>query len=197
MRTKVLVLIVALAAYGRTAPAELNMDWAYHSGGGADSRATENVPGQGFTFLGNGTNDIKDADPVTLYVLTANRFANGAEEQVFARWWNGKEEKWVMGSWVTNVYLGSGDTDAGRFHGQPADKSAMCDVWKIVISPDITLPGDNYYTIQLKGWTTNGTPSEAFLLRDPSPKGKQNNIGQAYTTEGDYVSHDWSLKIGQ
>ena len=173
--------------------AELNMDWAYHNAAGSD-RAQEFVPGQGFPFLGNSKVSIPDAEPVTLYVTTANQFAGDADEQVLVRWWNGKEEKWIMGSWVTNVWLGSGDNDAGRFHGQPMDQSVMLDVWKFEIGADVTLPGENFYVIQLKGWKEGSPPQQAYLLKNPSADSKVNNLGQTWTA-GDYFQHDWSVTI--
>ncbi len=173
--------------------AELNMDWAYHNVATSD-RTQEFVPGQGFSFLGNAKVSIPDADAVTLYITTANQFAGDAEEQVFVRWWNGKEEKWIMGNWVTNVWLGSGESDAGRFHGQPMDQSVMLDVWKFEVGADVTLPGENFYVFQLKGWTEGSEPAQAYLLKDAGADSKPNNLGQIWTA-GDYFKHDWSVTI--
>ena len=173
--------------------AELNMDWAYHNVATSD-RTQEFAPGQGFTFLGNGKVSIPDADPVILYITTANQFAGDADEQVFVRWWNGKEEKWIMGSWITNVWVGTGESDAGRFHGQPMDQSVMLDVWKFEIGADVTLPGENYYVIQLKGWVEGSEPAQAYLLKDGGADSKVNNLGQVWTA-GDYFQHDWSVTI--
>jgi hypothetical protein len=167
--------------------AELNMDWAYHNAAGSD-RAQEFVPGQGFTFLQNSKVSIPDADPVVLYVTTANQFAGDADEQTFVRWWNGKEEKWIMGSWVTNVWLGSGENDAGRFHGQPMDQSVMLDVWKFEVGADVTLPGENFYVFQLKGWKEGSEAAQAYLLKDAGADSKANNLGQVWTA-GDYFQH--------
>jgi hypothetical protein len=185
------------AALLASAPAfaEINTEWAYHDDNdGTDDRAGEGVPGQAVMFLGNAKVSIPDAEPVTLYVLTVNQFAGDADEQVFARWWNGKEEKWIMGSWMTNVYVGTGDNDAGRFHGLPNDQSVMCDIWKIEVSPDLTLPGENFYVIQLKGWANDASTGEAYLLRDSADGSKNNNVGQSVTT-GSYFGHDWSVTI--
>ena len=173
--------------------AELNMDWAYHNVVTSD-RTQEFVPGQGFSFLGNAKVSIPDAEAVTLYITTANQFAGDADEQVFVRWWNGKEEKWIMGNWVTNVWLGSGENDAGRFHGQPMDQSVMLDVWKFEIGADVTLPGENFYVIQLKGWKEGSEPAQACLLKDSGTDSKVNNIGQIWTS-GDYFQRDWSVTI--
>ena len=173
--------------------AELNLDWAYHNVATSD-RTQEFVPGQGFSFLGNSKVSIPDAEPVTLYVTTANQFAGDADEQVFVRWWNGKEEKWIMGNWVTNVWLGSGENDAGRFHGVPMDQSVMLDVWKFEIGADATLPGENFYVVQLKGWAEGGEPAQAYLIKDAGTDSKVNNLGQIWTP-GDYFQHDWSVTI--
>ena len=169
------------------------LDWAYHNIAGAD-RTQEFVHGQGFCFLQNSKVSIPDADPVVLYVTTANQFAGDADEQVFVRWWNGKEEKWIMGSWVTNVWLGSGENDAGRFHGQPMDQSVMLDVWKFEVGADVTLPGENFYVFQLKGWKEGSEPAQAYLLKDAGTDSKANNLGQVWTA-GDYFKHDWSVTI--
>ena len=189
------LVLTGLLALGRAYGAELNMDWAYHDDNdGVDDRASEGVPGQAYTFLGNGKLEIPDADPVTIYVLTANQFAGDADEQVMLRWWNGKEEKWISGGWVTNVFLGSGENDAGRFHGLPNDGSVMADIWKVEVSPDITLPGTNYYVIQLKGVAEGQPPMEAYLLRDAGKESKDNNVKQSWTS-GSYFEHDWSVTI--
>lgn len=188
LRRMGLVLIIASVCR-----AELNMDWAYHNGTAAD-RAKEFVPGQGFTFLGNAKDSIPDSEPVVIYVTTANQFAGDADEQIYLRWWNGKKEEWFMGTWVTNIHLGSGETDSGRFHGQPVDKSAMLDVWKFEIGADVTLPGDNFYVIQLKGWKEGVGPTQSYLLKDASTNSVVNNLGQIWTL-GEYFGHDWSITI--
>jgi hypothetical protein len=189
------ILSAALFLLGRVYAADLNMEWAYHDDNdGTDDRAAEGVPGQSFTFLGNGGIEIPDADPVTLYLLTANQFAGDADEQVFVRWWNGTEEKWLQGGWVTNVYLGSGENDAGRFHGLPMDQTVMLDVWKVEVPADVTLPGVNYYVIQLKGGAEGEAAAERYLLRDAGGESQDNNVKQAWTA-GSYTEHDWSVTI--
>jgi hypothetical protein len=168
-------------------------DWAYHDDNdGTDDRAGEGVPGQSFSFLGNGGIEIPDGDAVTLYVLTVNQFAGEADEQVFVRWWNGTEEKWIMGGWATNVVLGSGENDAGRFHGLPNDAPVMLDVWKLEIPADVTMPGENFYVIQLKGFTEAGS-TEKYLLRDSADGAANNNLNQSVGTN--FFSHDWSVTI--
>jgi hypothetical protein len=196
MHRRSVVLAMGLLLCARAYGVEVNMDWAYHDDNdGVDDRATENVPGQGFTFLGNGKVEIPDGEPITLYVLTANQFAGDADEQVFVRWWNGKEEKWITGGWVTNVFLGAGEKDSGRFHGLPNDQSVMADVWKVDVAADVTIPGTNYYVIQFKGVGQDGT-KETYLTRDSvGENGKVNNINQAWTPAADYFGHDWNVTI--
>lgn len=189
-----LVLGVVALACASTVFAGLNTDWAYHDDNdGTDDRATEYVPAKDMPFIGNGKVSVPNDQVVTLYVLTANQFAGDLEEQVFVRWWNGEQEHWIMGSWVDNVYLGTGETDAGRFHGLPMDAPVMLDLWKFEIGADITKPGENFYVIQLKGWSEGGT-QEVYLLRDASDESSNNNVGQA-NTSGSYFGHDWSVKI--
>lgn len=189
-----IALLFCLLACGSMVYAGLNTDWAYHDDNdGEDDRTTEYVPGKDFSFLGNGSTTIKNNEPVVLYILTANRFAGEADSQVLVRWWNGEAEHWIMGSWVDNVYLGTGDADAGRFHGLPMDAPVMLDIWKIEISPDITRPGDNFYAIQLKGWS-EGSEEIAYLLRDASDDSWNNNLRQALSNSG-FFGHDWVVKI--
>ena len=54
------LLIVLLAA--ATANAEIQTDWAYHAVG-SSGRLSELVPGETFTFLANGSDQIPDGDP--------------------------------------------------------------------------------------------------------------------------------------
>jgi hypothetical protein len=196
MQWKSLFLLAGLILAAQAFAADLNVDWAYHDDAdGRDDRAIEKVPDQTFCFLGNGSTNIADADTVTLYVLTANQFAGDADEQVFVRWWNGSEENWIMGGWVTNLNLGTGDNTVGPFHNQPEGWSVMVDLWKIEISPDTTRPGPNYYVIQLKGWKDNAA-TEYYLLRDSSgEQGRENNINQAWSEAPEYSGHDWSVNI--
>ncbi len=195
MRKTLVGILFGVAWTAAVCAEDLNTKWAYHNDGIMD-RAQENVPGQSFAFLGNGSATIKDSEPITLYVLTANNFAGDRDEQVFARWWNGSAEHWIMGSWMTNVYIGFGDGTVGQFKGQPEQVADMVDVWKIEVSPDVTLPGDNYYVIQMKGWREGETPSEVFLLRTESADNpNKNNLGQPWTGKGDYFEHDWSVQI--
>jgi hypothetical protein len=187
---------LALAASSHAA--DLTTDWAYHDGNdGTDNRVTENIPGEGYAFIGNGTLSVGNDDPVTLYVLTSNNFAGDKDEQIFVRWWNGESENWVMGGWEKNIYLGkNGETDNGVFHGQPSEGGVMLDLWKIVIPPEMTRPGENFYVIQLKGFQEGSEPTQVYLLRDGADGSSNNNLGQAWTS-GDYFGHDWSVTISE
>ena len=193
---KRLVLLAAiLFAASRLMAASINVDFAYHDDGdGTDDRATEKAPGTTLTFLGNGKTEIPDGDPVTLYVMTAQQFAGDADEQVFARWWNGQEEQWIMGSWVTNLVLRASEDGVGSFHGQPFDGEVTVDLWKIEVGAELTMPGENFYVIQLKGWAEAGS-AETYLTRDMGESSSgENNVNQDWTT-GPYFNHDWSVKI--
>jgi len=177
--------------------AEMNMEWAYHDDAdGIDHRVTERVPGQDHPFLANGTAVIDDGQEITLYLLTANQFAGDAEEQVFLRWWNGAEEHWVAGEWVRNIRLGEGEEAVGPFHGYPQWGQETIDLWKVTVSAELTRPGDNYYTIQLKAWSEEDS-SERYLLREMEGEfGSKNKLGQAWTAapEG-YFGRDWMVTI--
>lgn len=193
MRVMVSLLTLALLA-GPALAGTLNLENAYHSATATnDLRVSEKVPGEAFAFLGNGRTDIPDGDDVTLYVLTANNFADDADEQVFVRWWNGQEEHWIMGSWEKNIFLGTGEKAVGPFRGSPMDGEMMVDLWKIVVPADKTLPGDNYYVIQIKGWSADES-TEYYLLRDMG-SGGENNMGQAWVATPDYAEHDWKVTI--
>ena len=196
MHKRMAILLSAVLAL--SARAELATDWAYHDGNdGNDNRTTEMVPGESFAFIGNGAAAIGNNDPVTIYILTPNNFAGDLEEQVFVRWWNGDTEHWISGQWEKNVMLGkNGEVDNGTFHGLPLEGSVMLDLWKVVISPDLTRPGENFYVIQLKGWKEGEEPRQVYLLRDSAEGSSNNNLSQAWTA-GDYFGHDWSLKISE
>lgn len=196
MKTFKLVLLFLATISVQAFAGDLNVEWAYHDDAdGTDDRTSEKVPGQTFAFLGNGSTNISDADTVTLYVITANQFAGEADEQVFVRWWNGSEENWVAGSWVSNLQIGAGENGLGLFHDQPVEGQVMADLWKIEISPEITQPGVNYYVIQIKGWKDE-TATEYYLLRDSAAENTGlNNLNQSWTSTGEYAGHDWSVTI--
>jgi len=185
---------VALAA-GPALPADISVTWAYHDDADdIDDRCGENIPGERFTFLDSELTVVPDDQPVTIYVLTDRDFAGEREEQVFVRWWNGREEHWIMGSWVKNITLGPG-TVAGTFHGLPGEGTLVVDLWKVVIPAEVTLPGENYYVIQLKGWSDD--PRVVYLLRDAPAEGHGalNPLGQYTTPEPEYVGHDWVVTV--
>ena len=196
MKTFKLALLTLATISVQAFAGDLNVEWAYHDDAdGTDDRTSEKVPGQTFAFLGNGSTNISDAAPVTLYVITANQFAGEADEQVFVRWWNGTAENWVAGSWVSNLQIGAGENGLGLFHDQPVEGQVMADLWKIEISPEITQPGVNYYVIQIKGWKDDAA-TEYYLLRDSAAENTGlNNLNQSWTGTGEYTGHDWSVMI--
>ena len=179
------------------ASAQINMDWTYHDDADdVDDRATEQVPGEDFTFLSPSGIVIPNDAPVVIYVLTANNFAGDLDEQVFVRWWNGETEHWVMAQWIKNIPLSPMGLNAQTFHGLPLAGEAMLDLWRVEIGADITRPGENYYVIQAKGWK-DGDTKEAYLLRDAVPeKSQENALGQQWIGSPDYAGLDWSVRIG-
>lgn len=171
------------------------VDWAYHDDAdGIEDRLTEMIPGEGYAFVGNGSLKIPDGDTVYLYVLTANNFAGDKEEQLFVRWWDGEKAHWIMGQWMKNVYLGTGD-EASVFHGQPQNAPVMLDLWKFEVPADLTRPGQNYYAFQLKGWR-DGEPVEKYLVRETAGDFSGiNNLGQAWSASEDFSGRDWIVEI--
>lgn len=190
------IVFVGMVAVAVAGGAELKTAWAYHDDNdGTDDRGWEQVPGETYTFIANGGSVIPNTETVTLYLLTDRDFAGDLEEQVFLRWWNGMEEHWIMGSWVANVTIGEGEDASGRFHGQPVAGTETVDLWKIEIGPDITRPGENYYVIQLKGWTEEES-QEVYLLQDTQPgQSFDNALGQSWLPTGEFYEHDWSVTI--
>lgn len=192
------MLILAFACFSTvSASAQINMEWTYHDDADdVDDRTTEKVPGEEFTFLSPADTVIPDDTPVVIYVLTANNFAGDLDEQVFARWWNGETENWVMAQWIKNIPLSPMGITAQTFHGLPLAGEAMLDLWRIEIGAEFTRPGENYYVIQAKGWK-EGETREAYLLRDAVPeKSSENALGQQWIGSPDYAGHDWSVRIG-
>lgn len=187
-----LSLAVLLA---QSALADIQTEWAYHSVG-SGSRVTDPVPGEEFTFLANQTDQIGDADTVTLYLLTAHDFAGDMEEQIYVRWWNGTMSHWIMGTWVKSIKLDSSRPDA-RFRNFPAEGTVDLDLWKIEIQAWITQPGENFYTIQLKGYA-EGTSEERYLLSKPGGDFSQiNNVGQVWSASEEFDGQDWMINILQ
>jgi len=195
MRQLLTISICSILLVGSLQAGVLTDTWAYHDDNDdIDDRISESVPGGQATFLGNGSSVISSADPITLYVLTDQNFAGEREEQVLVRWWNGEKEEWIMGSWERNIEIGSDSVLSPEFHGLPLTGTTTVDLWKIEIPAETTLPGENFYTIQLKGWTEDDSIG-MFLLRDMKTSGSRKNfLGQAIT-DGDYFGHDWSVTI--
>ena len=170
----------------------LETTWAYHDDAdGIDDRASESIPGESLNFIGNGATSISTSNNITLYVMTDKNFAGDKEEQVLLRWWNGESEEWIFGGWEKNIKLGGINSS---FHGYPSDGEQDVDLWKIEIPAEKTKPGDNYYAIQLKGWT-EAESTEHFLLRVTGETGKKNQLDQAWIETGDYFNKDWIVKI--
>lgn len=173
--------------------AEIQSDWAYHSSGD-EARTVEQVPGETFSFLANGSSAIPDGETVTIYLLTANDFAGEWAEQVFVRWWDGAISHWIMGTWVRSVRL-----DASRpgrtFRGLPASGSVLLDLWKVDVPPEITQPGDNFYAIQLKGLGANVSVERYLLRQHGGDFSRTNNLGQICSASEEFDGQDWRVEI--
>ena len=177
------------------ARADLQTDWAYHAIGSGD-RATERVPGESFTFLGNGTDQVPDNDTVALHVLTARNFAEDMDEQIYVRWWDGYMSHWIMGVWVKKIALDAARPES-TFRGAPDKGTAEIDLWKIEIPSWITQPGENFYAIQLKACTAD-TAEERYLLSRPGGDFSQtNNLGQIWSASEEFDGQDWKVNILQ
>jgi len=173
--------------------AEFQMDWAYHSAGNA-SRLTELVPEEGVPFLASGSDQIRNTDTVTLYLLTNQNFADELTEQVFVRWWDGTMSHWIMGSWVKNITLDASDPKT-RLRGLPEEGIQTVDLWKVAIPASITQPGENFYAIQLKGYG-NGTSEERYLLRKLGGDFSQTNpLGQIWSASEEFDDQDWKIQV--
>jgi len=173
--------------------AEFQMDWAYHSAGNA-SRLTELVPHEGVPFLASGHDQIRNADAVTLYLLTNQNFADDLTEQVFVRWWDGTMSHWIMGSWVKNITLDASNP-ATRLRGLPSEGTQTVDLWKVIIPSSITQPGENFYAIQLKGYG-NETSEERYLLRKLGGDFSQTNpLGQIWSASDEFDGQDWKIHV--
>ena len=183
-------LLMAILAVS-TAGAEIQTDWAYHAIGGA-GRMTEQIPGETFTFLANGSDQIADGDTVTLYVLTAGDFAGAMDEQIYVRWWDGYMSHWIMGVWVKKIALDAARPES-TFRGAPDKGTAEIDLWKIEIPSWITQPGENFYAIQLKACTAD-TAEERYLLSRPGGDFSQtNNLGQIWSASEEFDGQDWKV----
>lgn len=177
----------------RPAFADIQADWAYHAVG-SESRAVETVPGEDVKFLANGTDQVGDADTVTLYVLTAHDFAGEMDEQIFVRWWNGTMAHWVMGRWIKSVELDAAQPDL-RLRGLPAEGSVALDLWKVEIPAEITQPGENFYAIQLKGFSTSGSDERYLLSKPGGDFSRTNNLGQAWSASEEFDGQDWMINV--
>jgi hypothetical protein len=179
----------------QTSHADIQTDWAYHAVG-SGSRMSEQVPGEDFKFLANGTDQVGDADTITLFLLTAHDFAGEMEEQIYVRWWDGAMSHWIMGNWVKPVILDSARPE-GRFRGLPAEGTITLDLWKIEIPAAITQPGQNFYAIQLKGYA-QGSSEERYLLNKAGGDFSQiNNFGQVWSASEEFDGQDWMINIWQ
>ena len=177
------------------ARADLQTDGAYHAIGSGD-RATERVPGESFTFLGNGTDQVPDNDTVALHVLTARNFAGDMDEQIYVRWWDGYMSHWIMGIWVKKIPLDAARPES-TFRGAPDKGTAEIDLWKIDVPAWITQPGENFYAIQLKACAPD-TAEERYLLSRPGGDFSQtNNLGQIWSASEEFDGQDWKVNILQ
>ncbi len=193
-----LALSLSVLAWQTGAAGDISAFWAYHDDDDfIDDRATEQVPGDTLTFVGNGKTQVPNDEPVTLYVVTVNNFAGDADEKVVARWWNGQQENWLEGSWVKNIAPDAATAAELSFHGQTITPDTKLDLWKIEVPADMTQPGDNFYFFQLKAQRPDGSAGTVvLLLADSSGETSQrNNLGQAWTENGDYYTHDWAVTI--
>jgi hypothetical protein len=179
----------------QSALADIATDWAYHAVGNG-SRISEQVPGEAFKFLSNGTDQVHDADTVTLYVLTAHDFAGDMDEQIYVRWWDGTMSHWIMGTWVKIITLDAA-TPATCLRGLPTAGTVELDLWRVEIPSWITQPGENFYAIQLKGFAPGAT-EERYLLSKPGGDFTQtNNFGQVWSASEEFGGQDWMLNILQ
>jgi hypothetical protein len=191
MKFHAVLLVWALGA-ATSAFAEIQSDWAYHAAG-SGSRWTVSVPGEEFTFLANGTDQISNDDTVTLYLVTANQFAGDKDEQIHVRWWDGTMSHWIMGSWLKTLHLDAGEM---RFRGQPEDGTAAVDSGGVDIPPWITQTGDNFYAIQLKGLHPDGTAEERYLLCTAGGDfTRTNRLGQIWSASEEFDGQDWRIQI--
>ena len=194
MKPCVAALLFVLCA-SPLAAEEIQTDWAFHAVGNG-SRLTEQVPGEEFSFLANGTDQVGDHDAIILYLLTAHDFAGGMDEQIYARWWDGAMSHWIMGTWIKAIALDAAKPET-RFRGLPADGSVLLDRWKIEIPPWITQPGENFYAIQLKGFA-RGTSDERYLLCKPGGDfSRTNNLGQVWSSSEEFDGQDWKINVWQ
>ncbi len=195
MKPYAAILTTSLLCAASAAFAEIQSDWAYHATS-SGSRTSEQVPGESFKFLANGTDQIGDADTVTLYLLTSRDFAGEMEEQVYVRWWDGYMSHWIMGSWVKSTTLDASAPETS-LHGLPAEGSVMLDLWKIEVPPWITQPGENFYAIQLKGYSQGASEERYLLNKSGGDFSQTNNLGQIWSASEEFDGQDWKINILQ
>jgi hypothetical protein len=188
------LLLLALSA-AQPSLADIQTDWAYHAIG-SGNRMSERVPGEDFNFLANGSDQVGDAETVTLYLLAAHEFAGDMDEQIYVRWWDGTMSHWIIGSWIKDITL-----DASRpetcFHGLPAEGTMVLGLWKVEIPPEVTQPGENFYAIQMKGYSKDAT-EERYLLRVSGGDFSQsNNFGQIWSASEEFDGQDWKVNVLQ
>jgi len=192
MRPPVVFLLFAFLSTA-TARAEFRTDWAYHAADN-DNRVSELVPGEDFTFLANGSDQISNSDSVVLYLLTDQNFAEEMNEQIFVRWWDGIMSHWIMGSWVKNITLDASKPET-CLRGLPAEGTRTLDLWKVVIPASITQPGENFYAIQLKG-SEKDISEERYLLRTLGGDFSQTNpLGQIWSASEEFDGQDWRIHV--
>jgi hypothetical protein len=184
------VLLLVPAAF-----ADIQTDWAYHSAG-SGSRMSDPVPGEDFNFLANGSDQVGDADTITLFLLTARDFAGDMEEQIYVRWWNGTMSHWIMGRRVKTITLDSSRPET-RFRNLPGEGTVDLDLWKIEIPAGITQPGENFYAIQLKGFAQGGSEERYLLSKPGGDFSRINNLGQVWSASEEFDGQDWMMSIWQ
>ena len=173
--------------------ADIQTDWAYHSSGHS-GRYTDLVPGEDFCFLPNGAEAIPNDDTITLYVLTAHDFAGPADEQIFVRWWDGRMSHWIMGVWVKNITLHA-EPEGPTLRDLPAEGSVLLDLWKVDIPAWVTQPGDNFYAIQLKGYSPDGMDERYLLCKPGGDFSQTNNVGQIWSASEEFDGQDWRVEV--
>lgn len=174
---------------------EMKTDWAYHAIG-SSSRWTETVPGESFTFLANGSDQVGNDDTITLYLLTDQDFAGDMDEQIYVRWWDGTMSHWIMGSWVKNVFLDAEKPET-QFHNQPTKDSICLDLWKVEIPSWITQPGENFYAIQMKGFSSGSTNERYLLSKMGGDFSRTNFFGQVWSASEEFDGQDWMINVWQ
>lgn len=172
---------------------EIQTDWTFHAAGNK-TRLTEQVPGETTPFFAHGTEPVMDSETVTLYLLTAHDFAGSMDEQVYVRWWDGTMAHWIMGGWVKSITLDASRPET-RFRDQPTEGSVQLDLWKIDIPPWITQPGQNFYAIQLKGYSKEITEERYLLNRPGGDFSRTNNLGQIWSSSEEFDGQDWMVDV--